>query len=90
MEGLTLERLLNEAARGEVVFLTRDGQIRFALVPADEGDDEVCATRANGDLMAYLAECGERAKQRPRKSLQQMRELPAVSSATIPPPKVAE
>jgi len=72
--GLTLERLLEEARRGQVVFLTDSGSVRFALVPADEGDQEVMALRANQDFMAFLANCEERARTRPRKTLQQLRE----------------
>lgn len=74
-EGLTLDRLLEEAASGDVVFLTVDGEVRFALVAVDEGDQEICALRSNADFMAYLSACEERARTRSRKSLQQIREL---------------
>jgi antitoxin (DNA-binding transcriptional repressor) of toxin-antitoxin stability system len=74
-EGLTLERLLQEAEKGEVVFLTRSGQTQFALVPADEADKEVCALRSNPGFMTYLAACEERAKTQPRKSFREIREV---------------
>jgi hypothetical protein len=41
----------------------------------DEGDSEICALRSNAAFMAYLSACEERARTRPRKSLQQIREL---------------
>lgn len=72
---VTLEQLLQEASEGEVVFLTSRGQTQFALVPADEGDREVCALKSNAEFMAYLTEAEERARTRPRKSLKQIREL---------------
>lgn len=83
--GLTLERLLQEATGEEVVFLTERGQVRFALVPADDGDEEVRAMQSNADLMEYLARCAERARQGPRKSMRQIREqfgLPSGSPQT--------
>ena len=75
IEGLTLERLLQQAKNGDVVFLTNKGEIEYALIPADDGDNEVLATRANQDLMAYLTECRERAQTGPRKSLDEIRQL---------------
>ena len=60
------------------------GFSKLAVVPADEGDEENLALRENADFMAYLTECEQRARTRPRKSLQQIRELygspPAVDS----------
>ncbi len=47
--------------------------LRFALVTMDEGDQEILAQRDNAELLT-LAECSERAKTRPRKSLQELRE----------------
>jgi hypothetical protein len=90
VEGLSLERLLQEAANGDVVFLTSNGQIRFALVPAEEGDDEICAMRANAELMAYLSECEQRARTRPRKSLQQIRQLYGIDAEGPSSPKATE
>ncbi|MDB5351840.1 MAG: hypothetical protein JWN86_3087 [Planctomycetota bacterium] len=53
---LTVGRLLREAA-DDIVFLTSDGEARFALIPVDDGDREAAAIRANVELMTYLA-CG--------------------------------
>ena len=74
-KSLPLEKLLSEAAQGEVVFLTTQGQTRFALVSADEGDQEVCALKSNPEFLAYLTGAEERARTRPRKTLQEIREL---------------
>ena len=71
---LTLKKLLDEAAGGEIVFLTANGETRFAIVPADESDQEVCALRSNAEFMLFLTEAERRARTRPRKSLQQIRE----------------
>ena len=79
LEGLSLEKLLDEAARSEVVYLTAGGQTRFALMSVDEGDEEVAAMRLNDELMAYLAQCSERAQRTPGKSLQEIRKLYGVS-----------
>ncbi len=84
-QGLTLERVLQEAATDAVVFLSANGQIRFAVVPADEGDEEVLAIRSNAELMDYLAECSERARTRPRRSLQQIREKYGVPETPADP-----
>ena len=75
VEGLTLDRLLQEAASGDVIFLTANGRICFVLASADEGDAEACAMRSNAELMAYLTQCTERAKSGPRKTIQQIRSL---------------
>jgi antitoxin (DNA-binding transcriptional repressor) of toxin-antitoxin stability system len=74
IEGLTLDRLLQEAGQGDVVYLTANGEVRFALVPVDDGEDEIQAMRSNSELMAYLTECAERAKNRPRKPLREVRD----------------
>ena len=74
-KSLTLAKLLEEAAEGEVVFLTADGITRFAVIPADEGDQEACALRSNAEFMAYLTEAERRAKAGPRKSLAEIRKL---------------
>ncbi len=74
VEGLTLSKLLKEAAEG-AVFLTAKGKVRFALVPADGYDEEVAAARSNQELMAYLETCSRRAKKGPRKSLAEMCKL---------------
>jgi hypothetical protein len=60
VEGLTVDRLLQEAIGRDVVFLTQGGETRFAVMPADEGDQEVIALRSNAEFMAYLADCKRR------------------------------
>ena len=57
----------------EVVYLTRDGQATFAIVPLDEGDQEVLAIRKNKKLMAVLDELSRRALAGPRKSLAEIK-----------------
>ena len=57
----------------EVIYLTRNGRTRFALVPLDEGDEEILAINNNAELMAYLDECEKRAQTRPRKSLEEVK-----------------
>ncbi len=72
-KSVTVEQLLEEAARGEVVFLTADGETRFAIVPADDGDREVAALRSNAEFMAYLTDAEARARTRPRKTIEEIR-----------------
>ena len=79
-KSLTLEHLLEEAAQGEVVFLTSGGQTRFALMSADEGDEEAYALKSNAEFMAYLTEAEQRARTRPRKSMQEIQQLYHVSA----------
>src|SRR5437016_879173 len=73
IEDLTLERLLSEKARTDALFLTRRGKVRYVLLRADDGDQEVCALRNNPDFMAYLEECIERAKKGPTYSIEEIR-----------------
>lgn len=75
LEDLTLTSLLKKAGMQDVIFLTRHGKIRFALLHADEGDQEVLALRSNPEFMAYLAECTKRAKAGPTKSLAEVRKM---------------
>jgi hypothetical protein len=72
-KGLTLEKLLPEIGDEGAVFLTVGGEVRFVVMSADEGDQEVLAMRGNKKLMAFLDRCGERARTSPRKSLQDLR-----------------
>ena len=74
-KSVTLRSLLKQAARGEVLFLTKGGRTRFALMPADEGDQEACALRSNAEFLAYLTDAERRARSRPRKSLEEIRRL---------------
>src|SRR5437867_3578097 len=68
--GRTLQSLLPKIARNDAVFMTVEGQVRFVVLAADEGDQEVLAMRGNRRLMEFLDRCGERAQTGPRKSLQ--------------------
>ena len=74
IEGLNLDRLLQEAGTQDVVFLRTDGEIRFALIRADEGDQEVLALKSNAEFMAYLTDCKKRSNIQSRVALQQVRE----------------
>ena len=71
---LTLDGLLRAAADGEVVFLTSQGEAKFALVAVDEGDREVLALRSNADFHAYLDACKSRDRTQPRMTLAEIRE----------------
>jgi hypothetical protein len=71
--GPTLQTLLPEMSDEEAVFLTVEGHVRFVVLPADEGDQEVLAMRGNRRLMEFLDRCGQRARKGPRKSLKTIR-----------------
>ncbi len=64
-----LAELLPQENGEEVVYPLGDGQTKFVIVPFDEGDEEVLAIQRNERLMAYIAECIERARKGPTKSL---------------------
>ena len=64
---------LPKAKRREVIYLTKDGQAAFAVVPLDEGDREVLAIRKNKKLMAHIEELVRRALEGPRKSLAEVK-----------------
>jgi hypothetical protein len=71
----------------EIVYLTREGRTRYAIVPLDEGDEEVLAIQKNAKLMAYITACVERATTGPTKSLAQIRaELNLENEAASDPP----
>jgi predicted dienelactone hydrolase len=72
-EKLTVPRLLAAAARDKAVFLTVADNVRFVLLPADEGDQEVCALRNNAEFMAYLEGCIERGKTGKTYTLEQVK-----------------
>lgn len=83
-ESTSLSQAIAAASGGNIVFLTKDGETRFALLPADDGDRETCALRSNAEFMAYLTELEERARTRPRKSLREICErygLPVADDA---------
>jgi hypothetical protein len=71
--GRTLRTLLPKVTGEEAVFLTLQGQVRFVVLPADEGDQEVLAMRGNRRLMEFLDRCGQRARAGSRKSLATVR-----------------
>ena len=60
------------AARTLAVFLSRKGKVRYALMPADDGDHEVCALRNNPEFIAYLEEATKRALEGPRYTLKEV------------------
>ena len=59
----------------EIVYITRDGQTRFVVVPLDEGDAEVLAMQNNPALMTFIDECVQRARKGPTKSLADIKAL---------------
>ena len=71
---VSLSEVLGAAENNDVVFVQTNGQTRFAVVPADESDEEILALRSNTEFMSYLADAERRAATRPRKTLQQIRE----------------
>ena len=76
---MTVSELLGAAEQNDVVFIQSNGQTRFAIVPADDSDEEILALRSNAEFMSYLADAERRAAAGPRKTLQQMRESLKVS-----------
>jgi hypothetical protein len=68
-----LTEWLPQADSEELVYLTQGGRAKFVVVPLDEGDEEVLAMQKNGQLMAYIADCVQRARQGPTKSLSQIK-----------------
>ncbi len=71
---VTLSELLGTAEQNDVVFVQTDGHTRFAIVAADESDEEILALRSSAEFMTYLAAAERRAVIGPRKTLQQIRE----------------
>ena len=71
---LTLPQLLDAAQEHGVVFLKTGGKTRFAVVPADEADEEVCSLQSHVEFLTYLTEAEQRARTAPRKSLREIRE----------------
>ena len=76
---MTVSELLGAAEQNDVVFIQSNGQTRFAIVPADDSDEEILALRSNAEFMSYLADAERRAAAGPRKTLQQIRESLKVS-----------
>lgn len=77
--GLTLERLLEEAAHGKVILVDGAGRTRFAVIPAGgadsdtDSDGEVTAIRSNAGLMDDLDDWQREAAAGSLKSLEQVR-----------------
>jgi len=81
-ETRSLATLLSEEGGKRVIYLTKKGRLKYALVPLDEGDEEVVLMRQNKKLMAYLDECSERARNGPTKSLEEVRRELGLSKRT--------
>ncbi len=79
---VTLSEVLGAAEQNDVVFVQTNGQTRFAVVPADESDEEILSLRSSAEFMSYLADAEHRAATGPRKTLQQIRKSFARSSPT--------
>lgn len=71
---VTLSELLGTAEQNDVVFVQKEGRTRFAVIPADESDEEILALRSSAEFMTYIADAERRATIGPRKTLQQVRE----------------
>ena len=68
-----LAEWLPKEGSDEIVYLTREGKVCYVLAPLDEGDAEVLAIQRNPRLLAYIAECVERGRKGPTKSLAQLK-----------------
>jgi hypothetical protein len=87
IEKNSLDKVLKKAQEGQLVFLTKRGQVRFALAAADDFDREVAALRDNPDFVAFLAGCRERARTRPLKTLEEIEEKYGLASGKRKPAK---
>jgi antitoxin (DNA-binding transcriptional repressor) of toxin-antitoxin stability system len=87
LEGTTLMDAVKRAKNGHIVFLTKKGQVRFALTPADDFDREVASLRNNAEFMAYLTACEERARTGPLKSLAEIEEKYGINAGKRKPAK---
>ncbi len=72
---VTLSEVLRTAEQCDVVFVQTEGHTQFAVIPADDCDEEILALRASAEFMTYLTDAERRAAAGPRKTLQQVREL---------------
>jgi len=79
LEGMSLKRLLAAAKGRKAVFLTRNRKVRFVLMPADDGDQEVYALENSPKFLAYMKDAMERAKTGKRSSLAEVRAMFATS-----------
>ena len=79
MKSLALEtekrpicKILAEEDNRCVIYLTKRGKPKFALVPLDDGDEEVRVIRCNAKLTDYLDACERRARRVPCKTLEEV------------------
>lgn len=73
-----IKEWLPKKSRRDVIYLTEDGEIAFALIPLDAGDREVFAMGRNRKLMARIEELTRRALEGPRKSLADIKKKYAI------------
>jgi hypothetical protein len=67
-----LSELLAGKHAKEIIYLTKNGRAKYAVVPLDDADAEVVAIRRNKKLIAYLDKCVESARKGPRKTLEEI------------------
>jgi hypothetical protein len=87
VEDLSLEKLLEEGRHTQSVFLSVKGKVRFVLMRADEGDQEVCAIVNNTVLMDYLRQAAERAKTGKSYTLEEIKARYRITDKKRRPPK---
>jgi hypothetical protein len=71
---VSLPRLLSQARKGGVIFLTQGGNTRYVLAKADESDREICALRSDARFMAHLSDLEARARRGKPRALKEVRE----------------
>jgi hypothetical protein len=71
-QNLTLKELI-KLAKKSPVFITEDGETRYALVAVDEADIEAYSLGSNEEFIAYLQATRERARREGTASIQEMR-----------------
>ena len=49
---VSMSELLGAAEQNDIVFVQTNGQTRFAVVPADESDEEILALRSSAEFMS--------------------------------------
>jgi hypothetical protein len=72
-ENRPIKEWLPQKQQREVIYLTKDGEAAFAVIPLDDGDREVLAIRKNKKLMAHIEELTRQALAGPRKPLAEVR-----------------
>ena len=71
-QNLTLRELI-KLAKKSPVFITEDGETRYALVAVDEADIEAYSLGGNEEFIAYLQAARERAQREGTLSIGEMR-----------------